>query len=598
MNTAAASPSQPVQHDRYKWVALTNTTLGILMATINSSIVLIALPNIFKGIKLNPLDPGNSGYFLWLLMGFMVVTAVLVVSFGHVGDMFGRVKMYTVGFAIFTLASILLSVTWSTGAAGAIELIVFRIIQGVGGAFIFANSAAILTDAFPKNQRGLALGINNVAGIAGSFIGLVLGGLLAPLDWRLVFLVSVPFGVAGTLWAIFRLKEQGFRTPAKIDWIGNITFAVGLIAILVGITNGIEPYGTSTMGWGSPAVLAELIGGAIVLAFFGWYETKTDHPMFKLRLFRIRAFSAGNFAALLASMGRGGMMFILIIWLQGIWLPLHGYTYAQTPLWAGIYLLPLTAGFLVAGPVSGLLSDHFGARPFATGGMILAAVSFYVLELLPTNFGYPGFAGVIFLNGVAMGLFASPNRAGIMNSLPPRERGAGAGMAATFQNSAMVLSIGVFFSLMIVGLSAALPPALFHGLTTHGVPGAVAQKIAGLPPVALLFAAFLGINPLGSVLGPQVLGHLSQANAAFLTSKGYFPQLISTPFHAGLAEALNFAMIACLLAAFASVLRGKQYHHPDEEVLPSAGASTSPGAVHEDATPSQPVLVSKGTTAE
>ena len=558
---------------RYKWIALSNTTLGILMATINSSIVLIALPDIFRGIHLNPLGAGNSSYLLWMIMGFLVATAVLVVSFGRVGDIYGRVRMFTLGFAIFTVFSLLLSITWMHGGAGALWMIVMRIGQGVGGAFLFANSSAILTDAFPHNQRGLALGVNTVAGIAGSFIGLVLGGVLGPVSWRLVFLVSVPVGLFGTLWSWRKLVDLGVRQPAKIDWWGNLTFAAGLIAILVGITYGIQPYGGHTMGWTSPKVLACMGGGLVLLAIFAVIETRIEDPMFRLGLFKIRAFTAGNIATLLASLGRGGLMFMLIMWLQGIWLPLHGYSFSQTPLWAGIYMLPLTVGFLVAGPASGYLSDHFGARPFATGGMLVAALSFFLLELLPVNFDYLWFGLLLLLVGLGMGLFASPNQAGIMNSLPANRRGAGAGMATTFQNSALVLSIGIFFSLMILGLANTLPGTLDHGLVAQGVPKADAARVSHLPPVGLLFASFLGYNPMQQLLGP-VLPHLSHAHATYLTGRTYFPRLMSKPFSDGLHEAFDFAIAACLVAAAASWLRGGKYvHGMGEEKTVSSVAS-------------------------
>ena len=563
---------QSAPSPRYKWVALSNTTLGILMATINSSIVLIALPDIFRGIHLNPLQPGNSSYLLWMIMGFLVATAVLVVSFGRVGDIYGRVRMFTFGFAVFTVFSLLLSITWMHGGSGALWMIVMRVGQGVGGAFLFANSSAILTDAFPHNQRGLALGVNTVAGIAGSFIGLVLGGVLGPVSWRLVFLVSVPVGLFGTLWSWRKLVDLGVRQPARIDWWGNVTFAAGLVAILVGITYGIQPYGGHTMGWTSPKVLLCMGGGLVLLAVFAVIETRIDDPMFRLGLFRIRAFTAGNIATLLASLGRGGLMFMLIMWLQGIWLPLHGYSFAQTPLWAGIYMLPLTVGFLVAGPASGYLSDHFGARPFATGGMLVAALSFVLLELLPVNFDYLWFGALLLLVGLGMGLFASPNQAGIMNSLPPNRRGAGAGMATTFQNSALVLSIGIFFSLMILGLASTLPGTLDHGLVAQGVPRADAARISHLPPVGLLFASFLGYNPMQQLLGPT-LPHLSHAHAAYLTGRTFFPQLMSQPFSDGLHEAFDFAIAACLVAAGASWLRGGKYVHGEEQPVEPVVAS-------------------------
>ena len=566
--------------DHYKWVALSNTTLGILMATINSSIVIIALPDIFRGIHLNPLVSSNTSYLLWMLLGFLVVGAVLVVSLGRVGDMFGRVRMYNLGFAVFTVGCILLSVTWLHGSAGALWMIVMRIVQGVGAAFLFANSSAILTDAFPADERGLALGINMVAAIAGSFLGLVLGGVLAPVDWRLVFLVSVPIGVVGTVWAYLMLEERGIRSPSKIDWWGNLTFAVGLVAVLVGITYGILPYGGHTMGWTNPEVIAELAGGLAILALFVVIERRVSSPMFRLPLFRIRAFSAGVFATLLSALARGGLMFMLIIWLQGIWLPEHGYSFASTPLWAGIYMLPLSVGFLIAGPFAGRLADHFGARPFTTGGMILAAASFLLLISLPVTFSYWAFALVIFLNGFAMGLFAAPNQTGIMNSLPPDQRGAGAGMAATFMNSAMVLSIGIFFTLIIIGLASSLPGTLYHGLSAHGVPHAYAQRVAHLPPVGSLFAAFLGYNPIGTMLHP-VLGHMAHAKAVFLTGHRFFPTLVSRPFASGIHEAFYFAAGCCVVAAIASWMRGGKYVHAAGEEPSAPAASVQPAAAEQ-----------------
>ena len=561
-------------HDRYKWVALSNTTLGALMATVNASVLLIALPDIFRGIGINPLEPGNTGYLLWLILGYLIVTAVLIVTLGRLGDMFGRVRIYNLGFVVFTTFSILLAVTWMHGQAAALWLIVMRVGQGIGGAMLFANSSAILTDAFPEDERGLALGVNAVAGIAGSFIGLILGGVLAPIAWRMVFVVSVPIGLFGTVWAYLKLQERGERRPARIDWWGNLTFAVGLIAVMVGITYGIQPYGGHTMGWTSPKVIAEIGGGVLVLIAFCFIETRVEAPMFRLDVFRIRAFTAGNLASLLSAIGRGGMQFILIIWLQGIWLPRHGYSFSETPLWAGIYMAPMIAGFLVAGPVSGWLSDRFGARPFATGGMVVAAISFVLLELLPVDFAYVWFALTLLLNGLGMGLFASPNSAGIMNSLPPQHRGVGAGMRGTFQNSAMVLSIGIFFSLMIVGLASGLPEALRSGLTAHGVPSQAAEHVAHLPPVSSLFAAFLGYNPMATLLPPDVLHHLPHAQQAILTGRSFFPKLLTPPFAQALDTAFTFGWIACLIAAAASWLRGGKYHWRPESEPEQASPST------------------------
>jgi MFS family permease len=337
------------------------------------------------------------------------------------------------------------------------------------------------------------------------------------------------------------------------------------------------------MGWTSPLVLTLIIGGLVVLAIFCYIETRVEEPMFNLSLFRIRPFTAGNIAALLSGLGRGGLMFILIIWLQGIYLPLHGYSFEDTPLWAGIAMLPLTVGFLIAGPLSGFLSDRFGARPFATGGMVIAALSFGLLEILPVNFTYWQFAGILLLNGIGMGLFASPNRAGIMNSLPADRRGVGAGMSATFQNSAMVLSIGIFFSLIILGLSSSLPAHLFAGLTAQGVPAPAANQLAHLPPTAVMFAALLGYNPIQMLLG-STLSNLPASHAAFLTGHSFFPSLISAPFQAGLDIAFDFAIVACLIAAVASLLRGKRYIHELDSESPEYVKSGEAAADVESAT--------------
>ena len=569
--------------DRYKWLALSNTTLGMLAATVNASIVIISLPAIFRGIKLNPLTPGNVSYLLWMLMGYLVVTAVLVVTLGRLGDIYGRVKMYNAGFAVFGFGAVALPFDPFTGASGALWLIGWRVVQAVGGAMLMANAPAILTDAFPANQRGTAMGINQVAGISGQFLGLILGGLLAAINWRLVFIVSIPIGIGGAIWSYLSLREIGARTRARIDWIGNVTFAVGLIALLTGITYGIQPYGGHNMGWTSPVVLTGLIGGVTLLITFCIIETRVQSPMFDLRLMRIRAFAAGVSATLLASIARGGLQFMLIIWLQGIWLPLHGYAFKDTPLWSGIYLLALTCGFVFSGPVSGWLSDKHGARAFASGGLLVSAAAFGGLLLIPTDFHYPEFAALIFVAGAGMGLFSAPNAAGIMNSVPARQRGAASGMLATFQNSGFVLSIGIFFSLMIAGLAATLPTSLFRGLTGQGVPAGIAHQVAQLPPVGSLFAAFLGYNPIKQLLAPTgVLAKLPPANAAKLTGKSFFPQLISQPFHHGLVIVFTMAMIVLFIAAAASLMRGGRYVHDEGVTAATVAASTATEAAGTD----------------
>jgi MFS family permease len=550
--------------DRYKWIALSNCTLAVLLATLDASITLIAMPDIFRGIHLDPLVPSNSFYLLWMTLGYLVVSSVLIVSLGRLGDMYGRVRIYNLGFVIYTVASLLLAVDWMTGQGGALYLVVLRIVQGIGGACLLANAAAIITDAFPANQRGMALGINNIVGVSGLFVGLVLGGLLAPIDWRLVFLISVPVGLFGTVWAYLKLEERSKPRKAKIDWWGNVTFAVGLVLVMVSVTYGIRPYGGAPTGWTSPRVLVLLGCAAVSLIGFLIIESRVAEPMFRLALFRIRAFTFGTLSTFLAAVARGGLMFMLIIWLQGIWLPEHGYSFTETPLWAGIYMLPLTVGMLMAGPLSGYLSDRFGARPFATGGMISAAVSFGLLMLLPTDFSYPVFAAILLLNGISMGMFASPNRAAVMNSLPAGDRGAGGGMNQTFQNSAQVLSIGIFFTLLIVGLASSLPGTLSSGLEAHGVSAAAAQHAGDTPPISVLFAAFLGYNPIQHLVGASALAGLPAHTQAVLSGSGFFPHLISAPFRDGLHTAFTFAIIACLVAAAASLLRGGRYHHAEE----------------------------------
>jgi MFS family permease len=550
-------PVRPDPGDRYRWIALSNTTAAVFMSALDGSIVIIALPAIFRGIHLDPLAAGNVAYLLWMIMGYRLVQAVLVVTVGRLGDMFGRVRIYNAGFVVFTVASILLSFDPFLGAHGALWLIGWRVLQAFGGSMLTANSAAILTDAFPADRRGFALGINQVAAIAGQFIGLVAGGILVTFDWRAVFWVNVPVGVFGTIWAYRKLRDNGERHPGRIDWWGNVTFALGLGAILIAITNGIQPYAHHSMGWTNPAVDGLLLAGIALLVAFGVIESKVAEPMFELGLFRIRAFAAGNVAGLAVAIARGGLQFMLIIWLQGIWLPLHGYTFSDTPLWAGIFLLPLTAGLLIAGPISGALSDRFGARGFATAGMVVFGLSFIGLMLLPVDFSYWAFALLTAANGIGGGMFAAPNSASIMSSVPARYRGAASGMRSTYQNSGTALSIGVFFSLMIAGLASTLPAALTSGLARHGVPHGVAHHIAGLPPVSSLFAAVLGVNPVQHLLqAASVLSHLPAASQRVLTGTHFFPALISGPFHHGLMIVFAAAAGLAALAAVASLLRG------------------------------------------
>lgn len=557
-------------HPRYKWIVLTNTTLGVLLTAVNSSIVLISLPAIFRGVGLNPLEAGNVGYLLWMLMGYLLATAVLVVMFGRLGDIFGRVRVYNLGFTVFALSAVALSFDPWDGGAGAMWIIVWRVIQGIGGAMLTANSSAILTDAFPARQRGTALGINMVAAVAGSFFGLLIGGVLSEWDWRAVFWVSVPIGILGAVWSYRSLHEVGVRTHGKVDWAGTVTFGLGLTALLTGITYGIQPYGGHATGWTSPWVLSAVLGGIALLAVFCLVETRVPDPMFHLGLFRNRAFGLGNFANSMVSIGRGGMQFMLIIWLQGIWLPLHGYDFESTPLWAGIYLLPLTIGFLAAGPVSGWLSDRYGPRPFTTSGALLAGATFLLLLVIPVDFDYWLFALITLLNGIGSGLFFSPNTAAIMSSVPAAQRGAASGMRGTLFNGGNALSMGIFFSLMVVGLASSLPSALDSGLRAQGVSAGAAAELAGMPPVASMFAAFLGYNPIQELLGPS--GELGKpgVDAQTLTGQEFFPNLLTGPFHSGLVVVFVSAAVMMFLAAAASWFLGDKYVYDEAAELAEA----------------------------
>jgi EmrB/QacA subfamily drug resistance transporter len=539
----------------------------MLMASIDSTIVMIALPAIFNGIHIDPFS--SFQYLLWMMFGYSIVTATLLVTFGRLSDIFGRVRLYNLGFAIFTVGSILLSITPNTGDLGAIELIVFRIVQGVGAAFLFSNSAAILTDAFPENERGKALGINSISFLIGSLVGMVLGGILAVYDWRLVFLVSVPVGILGTVWSYWKLKEQHInRRKQSIDILGNVTFGAGLILLLLGITYGLTPYGGSPMGWGNPWVIFSLVTGTAMLVAFPFVERRAKDPMFRLDLFKNRTFSAGNIATFLSSMSRGGVMIMLVVLLQGIWLPLHGFTYEEAPFWAGIFMIPMTIGVALTGPISGWLSDKYGARAFATVGMIITGITFIAFMVLPANFDYIPFAVILFVMGLGSGIFMSPNMASIMNSVPAEHRGAASGMRSTLQNCGQTLSQAIFFSIIIVSLNATLPAALSTAALNIGVPTQVANIFSATPASGALFAAFLGYNPIGTMLqalGTTITSTIPQSALSVLTGQTFFPNAIATPFMDALRQAFLFAAVLCFLAAIFSAMRGGKNIYKESE---------------------------------
>ncbi len=545
----------------YKWTVLVNTTLGGLMGAINMTIVLISLPTIFRGLNIDPTAPGEFIMLLWVMMGYSIVLATLLVTFGRLSDLYGRTRLYTLGFVIFTFGSILLSIIPDgSGNNGAKMLIGFRMVQGVGGGLLMVNSTALITDSFGPNERGRALGINQISFIAGSLIGLIAGGLLASSNWHLVFIVNIPFAVAGSLWSVFKLKAISKKVKVPMDITGNIALGGGLVLISLGFTYALVPYGNSSMGWGSPWVLASFIVGVVLLVAFVFLELKVKQPLFDLRLFKIRAFNYGNFANFVSSLGRGAIMFLVIIWLQGIYLPLHGFTYSSTPFWAGIYMLPMMVGFIVLGPVGGILTDKYGARVFATTGMIITAISLYLLTLLPYNFSLWQFEGILLMNGIGSGLFAAPNTTAVMNSLPEESRGAGSGMRTTFNNIGQTISMAIFFSIAISIFSLKLPSSLLNTSVSIGLPLQIATAISKIPPSGALFAAFLGINPATS-FSPAMLNLIPPAALKSLMSLSFFPNAIGPSFMVGLKDSLYIAILMTIAGAVLSALSGGRYVH-------------------------------------
>jgi len=551
----------------YKWIALSNVLIASMMGTINGSITLISLPAIFNGIHIDPLT--SFQYLLWILMGYGLVTATLLLSFGRLSDMYGRVRLFKLGFLVFTIGSILLYLTPSTGDAGAIEIIIFRIVQAVGSALTMANSSAILTDAFPVSERGKALGINMVALMSGQFIGLLLGGILAVFDWRYIFLVSVPFGILGTVWSTLKLKELSLRAPkTKLDIWGNVTFVSGITLLLLGVTYGLMPYGSDAMGWNNPWVIASMVAGFILLVLFPVVESKVENPMFRLDLFRIKMFTYANVAGFLSALSRGGMMFMLILLLQGIWLPLHGYSYESTPFWAGVYMLPLTLGVIIMGPISGILSDKYGPRWIATIGMVMNTIGFIILASLPANFNYWELGLTLFFMGLGSGMFGSPNSASIMNSVPPQERGVASGMLTTIMNTAFTASMAIFFTIVIVGITQRFPDAMASSLAGIGA-AQLTPILSNIPPTGALFSAFLGYNPVETILTSvpsAVVSQIPPATLTTLTGTTWFPSTLSEAFMPSLQISFYIGAVFCGLSALLSALRGKKYIHEMEVI--------------------------------
>jgi MFS family permease len=561
----------------YKWTAMTTVFIATLIGSINMMIILIAIPSIFNGIHIDPLN--SFPYLLWILMGYMLVVAILLLSFGRLSDMYGRVKMFQLGFLIFTVGSILLYFTPSTGDAGAFEIIIFRMIQAVGGALFMANSAAILTDAFPSDERGKALGINTVAGMSGNILGLVLGGILAIFNWRYIFLVSVPFGLIGTILSYYKLKELSIKAiKTKLDIWGNLTFVSGITLLLIGVTYGLIPYGNNPMGWNNPWVIASMSLGLISLILFPIIETRVESPMFNLNLFKIKSFTFGILATLLSGLARGGAMILIIILLQGIWLPLHGYSYASTPFWAGVYLMPLIIGMIVMAPISGILSDKYGPRWIATTGMALVTLSFLLLIALPSNFSYPELGLILLVMGIGNGMFGSPNNASIMNSVSAEDRGVASGMMFTMFNTATPASIAIFFTIVVIGLTQRFPEAMTSSLASIGAVQ-LAPIISNIPPTGALFSALLGYNPVAGILSTlptPLVALIPHSTLNTLTSTTWFASTFENAFIPSLKISFYIAAIISAIAAILSALRGEKYIHNDEPLKKASKADLNP----------------------
>lgn len=545
---------------QYKWTALSIILISSLMSSINMSITLIALPAIFNGIQIDPMN--SFQYLLWILMVFGLVNATLLLSFGRLSDIYGRAKFFKLGFLIFTIGSVLLYLTPSTGDAGAIEIIIFRIIQAVGSAFTMANGSAIIADSFHHSERGKALGINMVMWMAGQFIGLLLGGILAVFNWRYVFLVSVPFGIIGTIWSVLKLKEISIISgEGKIDYLGNITFVAAIISILLGISYGLMPYGNDSMGWSNPWVIFAMVFGIVLLPIFLYIETKVEVPMFNLNLFKIKMFSFANLAGLSNSLARGGMMFMLIILLQGIWLPLNGYSYESTPFWAGVFMLPLTLGMAIMGPISGHMSDKYGPRWISTTGMVINTMAFLILASIPYNFDYWVFAIALFAMGIGSGMFGSPNTASIMNSVPAQDRGVASGMQYTIMNTAFTISMGIFFTIVIVGISQRFPEEITSSLTSIGA-SQLAPLFNQIPPTGALFSAFLGYNPMGTMLQSlhqSTVSMIPPQIVTTITGTTWFPKTLANAFMPSLQMAFYIGAVMSAIAAIFSAFRGEKF---------------------------------------
>jgi EmrB/QacA subfamily drug resistance transporter len=482
-------PKDPDNWRGYEWTALSVTTVGALLASIQGSALLIALPDIMTQL--------HAGFMtiMWVILGFMLITTALVPVVGRLADMFGRKNLYNAGFAIFTLGSLLCGL--SQPQFHGWDMVVYRMIQGVGGALLFTNSAAIVTDAFRKGRVGLGLGINTIAFSAGFLMGPVIGGILTAIDWRLVFLINVPLGVAGTIWGILRLREPvSLPTRQYFDWLGSITFTVGLGSLLLA---------ASLVAF--PLIDAVYVYTLFVLAFVGlaaFYvmEKKAEQPMMDFGLFHEKLFAYACVVNAINGLARGAVLFVLIFFLQG--------PYGLDPLWAGIMMAPFGAAFMLVGPISGYLSDKYGSRGLATAGLLISSIGLLGLSTITSSTPYWLLALYQALMGGGSGLFASPNTNAIMSSVVPEKRGIAAGVNSMLMNTGQMLSIAIIFPLV---LSHIPEEVMFHIFLYGGGMNSASQAIfeSGMH---LAFLASFAVTLVAAVISALRPAHSFAGGAA------------------------------------------------------------------------------------
>jgi len=528
-----------------KWIALSNTSIAIFIAFANYNMIIIALPQIFNSLRFNPTAPDALGYLIWLILGYMIVTSSLVVTFGRISDLKGRAKLYSLGFLIFAISSGILSTVNGYGDSAVLEMIILRLFQGVGGGLLMVNSAAILTDYFPKNELGKALGLNQVSGLVGGVAGLIIGGVLSVINWRYIFLLDFVVGIIGTLWSFKSLRDVQKPIKQPLDIIGNVLFALGITLLLISVTYGLLPYGNQQLGWGNPFVITGLTISFLAIGIFVFVERKVKNPMFDLSLFKVRDFSVANFTNFIASMARQGILLMMLVLLQGIWLPLHGVPYSQTPFWAGLYLIPNMLGFAALGPISGILSDRYGSKVLTSLGLFVSALGFFLLSLLPYDFQLWQFFAISFLMGAGMGLFSSPNMADIMASVPVQKRGAASGMRASLQNTASAISVVLYFSVVITGMAVTLNSSIESALSSYGI-----HLNVNLPAAVAIFSALLGYDPLSSLTSS-----LPTSVASHIDTPAFFVTAIAPSFMSGFRLMLNISAALLVLSGILSLAR-------------------------------------------